>query len=77
MSVLFENQNYGLYLNLMEKRDGLFEKLKELVGDDKELTPAEDRAFVRICDELDNVHFRIKNIFEKFLDETDDLLLSV
>ena len=77
MSILYENQNYKFYLELVGVRNELLDKLKELVGDDdRELTPAEDMAFVKICDELDDVDFRMRSVFKELLEETDEMLLS-
>ena len=74
--LLYESPKHKLYLKLNEDRKDLIERLEKLVGEDKELTPAEEKMYDEIINLLSTVNQHSDDIFNELMAETDAMLLS-
>ena len=74
MNVISENHNYKSYLELRTQQDELFSRLAVIAELDRELSDIEDEYFYKLCNQIDDVSFKIKGFIQAFLEETDKLL---
>lgn len=74
MSNKYESQNLCSYLELGRQQEELFFKLAPLAELERELTPSEEWAFGKLCEEIDDVCFKMRCFLNGFLDETDKII---
>ena len=76
MSDKYEIKSLSSYYELKKKHKDLISALSPLSELDRELTLSEEWAFDRLCEELDDVSFKMKEIIFSLLEETDEILLT-